>query len=395
MILAAFPPGTSDPVRMRIAYLTDVLAARTGVEQRRQLRERPSGEMTWSTGPLHDTEAQYLAGLIYAGQAEAHGVPLWPFPRWLSQNRAAGSTVLYLSPGPGLLWFGSNVALVRAGQAEIRGIASITGDPPTAINLQEPLQSFWPAGTTVYPVATGYLRPQQPQSWHALAIAGATLTFDIPSLGALDLGATADPPEYHNLEVLDAMPNRRGSEEDQADRLIDVLDPGTGPIWIDSPSEAPTLLRQGFLQTMLLETDVLPFIAFLDRRRGRGTPFFVPSWQQDLSLAAAVSQGASQFTVQLCGYTERLFATGTGRRMLAVRPPTGTWSYHDVTQAVVQGSVEQLTIDPVAPVAWPVGSLISFLRFCRLERDGVEFEFWRPAAMEAQLVLRELLNAAE
>src|SRR5512136_929381 len=118
MILAAFPPGGADPVRMSIAYLTDVMTARTGLEQRRQLRERPSGEMTWSTGPLHGTEAQQLAGLIYAGQAEAHAVPLWPFPRWLAQNAAVGATVLNLSAGPGLLWFGDYVALVRSGRAE-------------------------------------------------------------------------------------------------------------------------------------------------------------------------------------------------------------------------------------------------------------------------------------
>ncbi len=393
MILAAFPPGTTDPSRMRIAYLTDVINARTGLEQRRQLREWPSGEMTWSTGPLHGPEAQYLAGLIYAGQAEPHAIPLWPFPRWLAQNVSAGALSLPLTPGPGLLWFGAHVALVRPGQAEIRGIQSITGDPPTSITLSEGLENPWPAGTAIYPVAAGYLRPQQPQTWHALAIAGAMVTVDIPSLGELVLGSVADPPTFQSLEVLDTMPNRVGEEEDVAGRLIEVLDPGTGPVWIDSPSEAPTLLRQQFLRTMMAESDVLPFVAFLDRRRGRGVPFLVCSWQQDLTLAAGVSAGATQITVHPCGYPELLFATGTGRHLIGVRhPTTGNWSYHEVTAAILDGSVERLTIDPSAPVAWPIGSLISFLRFCRLESDDVEIDFWRPGAMQAQLAIRELLG---
>lgn len=390
-----FPPGAAEPVRMRIAYLTDVLTTRSGLEQRRQLRERPSGEMTWATGPLQGAEAQQLAGLIYAGQAEAHPVPLWPFPRWLAQNAAVGSTVLNLSPGPGLLWFGSYVALVRSGGAEIRGVASITGDPPTAIQLAEPLETAWPAHSVVYPVATGYLRAQQPQTWHGLSTAGATLTLDIPTLGELILGATDAPPQFLTLEVLDTMPNRAGAEEDTAERLIEVLDPGTGPIWIDSPSDAPTLVRQGFLRTMLSEADVLPFIAFLDRRRGQGVPFLVPSWQQDLTLAAAVSLGATQITVLPCGYPEHFFAIGTGRRMIGVRhPKTGSWYYHEVTAAILYGSVEKLTIDPAAAVAWPVGSLISFLRFCRLDRDDVELEFWRAGATQAELTMRELIPDA-
>ncbi len=390
MILAAFPPGSADPVRMRIAYLTDVLTARTGLEQRRQLRGLPGGELAWSTGPLHGTEAQHLAGLIYAGQADPHAVPLWPFPRWLAQGASVGATVIYLSAGPGLLWFGAHVALVRAGQAEIRTISSITGDPPTAIHLAEPLQYAWPAGSTVYPAATGYLRPQQQQTWHALATAGASLTLDIPSLGELDLGSTPNPPELLGVEVLDVMPNRVGPEEDLADRIIDALDPRTGTIWIDSPADAPVLTRQSFAWTMLTEAEVLPFIAFLERRRGQAMPLLAPSWQQDLTLAAATALGATQFTVQLCGYTDNLFGMGTGRRMLALRPPAGAWSYHDVTASVVQGSVERLTINPPAPVAWPLGTLVSFLRFCRLERDDVEIDYWRPGAMQAELALREL-----
>lgn len=390
MILAAFPPGGADPVRMRIAYLTDVLTARSGLEQRRQLRDRPSGEMAWSTGPLHGAEAQELAGLIYAGQADAHAVPLWPFPRFVSQDMPAGSYIIPLRPGPRLLWFGSNVALVRPGYAEICPLVCIGGDPPSSLQLMDPTQAAWKAGTTVYPAATGYLRPQQPQTWHALMTAGATLTLDLPSLGQLILGSMPAPPTILGVEVLDVMPNRVGTEEDTADRRIDVLDPRTGPIWVEATSEAPALVRHNFVWTMLREDEVLPFVAFLERRRGQAIPFLVPSWQQDLILASAVSAGAEHLTVQPCGYADRLFATGTGRRMLALLPPGGSWSYHDVTQAADQGAVEALTISPPAPVAWTLGTLVSFLRYCRQERDDVEISFWRPGAMQTELPLREI-----
>lgn len=394
MILAAFPPGGADPVRMRIAYLTDVLTARTGLEQRRQLRERPSGEMTWSTGPLHGTEAQHLAGLIYAGQADAHAVPLWPFPRWIASDVAAGDYTIPLRTGTGLVWFGMSVALVRSGHAEIYPLQSVNGYTPTALHLAEPLQTQWKAGATVYPIATGYLRSQQAQTWAALAIAGATLTFDLPSLGTMRLGNTTAPATILGVDVLDVMPNRTGSAEDLADRRREVLDPRTGPIWIEALSDAPSLVRNSFVWTMLREDEVLPFLAFLERRRGQAVPFLVPSWQQDLILASAVSAGGEQLTVQPCGYVDRLFATGTGRRMLAVRPPVGSWSYHEVIAAAGQGGVEALTIGPPAPVAWPLGTLISFLRYCRLDRDDLEVTFWRPGAMQTDLATKEITAPA-
>ena len=312
LLPALFPPGTADPFRLRIAYLTDVLTARSGIEQRRQLRACPAGEMTWSTGPLSELEAQELAGLIYAGQAVGHMVPLWPFPRYLASDVVLHDSSLLLLPGPALFWWGMRAALVRPGHAEVYSIASIEDDPPT-LHLSTAVTSSWPAGSSIFPIATGYLRPQQAQIWEALAIAGATLTFDIPSLGQLHAGGSPAPPEILGAEVLEVEPNRVGPVEDMNDRRLDLFDPRTGAVWIDAPSSAPRLARN-FLWTILDEDQVLPLIAFLDRRRGQGLPFFVPSWQQDLTLASAVEAGADRITVERCGYSQQMWEIGASRR---------------------------------------------------------------------------------
>lgn len=379
-------PNGAEPVNLRLGYTTNILLARSGMEQRRQLRTQPRGSISWLAALLEARQAQRMAGFIYQGQAVAHAVPLWPLRRWLTSDVHVGDHTLHLAPSAGVCWFGTAVAIYRSDRLEVRSVSGVSANE---IILAQPLMQDWPSGTAVCPVVQGFLRPQQTMRWESLLCASVPLVFDVPSFGPVALTLPV-VPTFLDTEVLDVMPNRSGPVDDEFDRRMEVLDSGTGLPWIDPLEPAPGVTRT-FRWSAFGAGEIHRLLSFLIARRGCAIPFWAPTWQQDLSLAANKNAGAAEILIENCGYTTGQFARGLGRRHLAVLTRGGSWSYYAVTAAADEGDSERLTISPPAAGAWTVqGTLISFLRFCRLAEDEVELTCHSPEVFEAAIPYCEL-----
>jgi hypothetical protein len=92
-----------------------------------------------------------------------------------------------------------------------------------------------------------------------------------------------------------------------------------------------------------------------------------------------------------------MFGTTQARRHLASFALDRDASYHAVTAAVDPDDqlTETLTLDPATGAAWPVATtILSFLRFSRLEDDEVEIVWESPQVAQAIIRVRELPNEA-
>lgn len=383
-------PNSGNPVLLRLGWLTDILTARSSVEQRRQLRILPAGSMTWEVRSF-EVESGGMASLLFGGQGSPLAIPLWPFGRLLSAGVDAGDTTIPLEPGSGTFWVGTQAAFIREGQvSEVRDVSLIAADE---LELAEPLDYAWPAGTEVYPVVDGYLKAQQPMSWESRQASATLLTVDIPTFGAIER-TYPQVPSWLGVEVLEVMPNRSGSVVDDFDRASFVQESRTGAPWVEALT-AESRLQRSFVWTALGAAEVLQMLRFLETRRGAANPFWVPTWQQDLSLyTSAVSTDGSMIRIRECNYTDGQFAHGLNRRNIAVRLHGGTsWSYHVVTASENLGDYEELTIIPPVPASWPKETtLVSFLRLCRLENDEVELTCHNPGVVEASIPMIELVG---
>ncbi len=197
---------------------------------------------------------------------------------------------------------------------------------------------------------------------------------------------------YLGLDVLDqAAHNRRGVFQDDSQRAFDLLDTGTGTRSSDARGSAPTPVRP-FLWTCVGRSAVAALRAFVHARRGRAVPFWVPTYQRDLTLATDLVSGASTATVLWVGYTQHLFPN-TGRRHLAFIQPGGTMLLRKVTGATDPGTAttEDLALDSaVSPTQPAATTILSFLRLCRLESDEVVLEWGSRGTCEATLHLHDL-----
>ncbi len=178
---------------------------------------------------------------------------------------------------------------------------------------------------------------------------------------------------YLGYDVLERKPSRPGPVAEGTERAHEVLDTRTGTRWTDL-LEAAAVGDRPFHWPCFGRAEALAQRQWLDARKGLVVPFWVPTWEPDLSLAVDAPSGAGTITIQRIEYAGLVWAGSYARRHLAVYSRGAAASYHYVSGATDSGGeTETLTLTPPPPVDWPAATTkLSFLRFCRLRESHVE-----------------------
>ena len=202
---------------------------------------------------------------------------------------------------------------------------------------------------------------------------------------------------YLGYDTLEINYNRLGAFQERHRRKFVLLDSKTGSRTADEQAPAPAPIRP-FTWTALGDVEIAAMRAFLHARMGRAVPFWLPSFQWDLSLAQDVVQNQAIVTIHWVRYVQQMWGTTGARRHIAV------WTlgfpemdFYRVSDAVDPGDylTETLTLDPPAIRNYPVAQrILSFLKLCRLDQDLVEVSYPRVGAAEATIRVRELPTAA-
>ena len=202
--------------------------------------------------------------------------------------------------------------------------------------------------------------------------------------------------QWQGFDILETEPNRLGPLEDNVERDFVLLDSRTGKRWADELTAAPAMMRP-FVWTAFSRAQAQEMREFLDARKGRAIPFWLPSWQQDLGLRTDAIQAQTILELEWVRYTQLMFPDSAARRHLRVFGLGEAPSYHYIDDAEDPGDwiEESITITPGAPRDLPAATTtLSFLRLCRLEDDEVEVAWESRAVAHAILRVREIPNEA-
>lgn len=196
---------------------------------------------------------------------------------------------------------------------------------------------------------------------------------------------------WQGYTVLPVEPSRDGAIPETITRGARLFENPTGVQGVRVHTAAPAPAR-AFTWYASGDQAIVELEAFLDDRRGIVVPFWVPSYQADLVLAQDAAPGTSTIQIRWAGYTSRLFPS-SGRRDLALFLPDGTPEFHRVTDAAapVAYQPETLTVSPVTTREHPMArTLVSFLKFVRLDEDETEIVWETRAVARATIRVREL-----
>ncbi len=384
------PSGTS-PMMLDVGYLTDIIPSRTGAEQRVQLRAVPRRAVEFPVLAADAFESQAAIAALYPNQGGLVTVPLWPYTERLTAQAALGATSFSVSDTANVPWeAGSKVLLwLDPLNNELLPLSSAGGG---VVTTSAPSGRIWPVGTLLVPALSARSGGEQALERPT----GHILTTD--SAFEMEINASAalpSPPAagttYQSIEVLTLPLEQLASDPESLQRPLLVMKPLTTLAYVERPTVSPRS-RRTLTWTCFSRSHAKDLVAFVDRRRGRLKPFWLPSGRHDVSLAQDAASGAGSVRVWSSGYGAAIWPLGPYRRHLALRRPSGAYDFRKVT-AVTQNldGTETLTLSSTLSAALPMaGSMVSHLILYRLDEDLVRIAFRTVAFAEAQFPLLEL-----
>jgi hypothetical protein len=383
-------PDWASGVKESISFLTDVFKAYSDNEQRRGLRQIPRRGVKFRATALTARNAAGMESLLWGWQALPYAVPWWQDATALTADTPAGSFSIpcdttdrqFAAGGIVIVW-------VDEYTFEALTIAAVFADHVTTT---EATLLTWFAGksTLVMPcfLARVGTSVKVDRLWSAadsidLEFAGeAQQPAPTPSISL---------PTFKGFPVLEQSPNWISDLNRTYNRSIGLLDPKIGPITVISKAQTP-IVEQEFPWYLENHAAVTKFRAFLLGQFGQLSPFWIPTWDQDLVLAHDLGSADTGVTIASEFYTRFLFPA-KARRYLAFIPADGSGNvYAKVTAAVDVGDgTEILTLEAAPGKVFPKATTqVSFLTFARLASDDSEIEWFSNDLAQATLRFQEV-----
>ena len=371
-------------VAERLEWLTDVMHAPTGAEQRRRQREAPRVFLEFDT--LHSgAERRQMEHVI-----SLNGAGDWDVP--LIQDGA----VLQVSPGPAATTLEADARLRRfvvGGRALVMAqdprrfeVHEVTAFSDTEIEIDAPLANGWPAGTVIVPLVQGRLDSVPSLPRFTGDDVQARISFRL--LEPMDWSAAHGMPSYRGAMVLEMPIAWSADPEHRPDRDVAVVDNSTGvPAFYDQPGIPLAAFR--YQVDLVGRDEMAGFRSLLYALAGRWTPIWVPSRAVDLVAVAPLASGSPLLDVQWMGISD--WPLQVNRRDVRIELADGTVLYRRILAvSALSASVERLVLDANLGVSIAASGvvLISFLCLCRQESDTNLLRYWSGDVVTSELSFR-------
>lgn len=378
----SFRANWREPVAERLAFLTDVLAASEGAEQRRSVRETP--RRTYEADfLLTSNERTFWDLFINALGGQEVVAPLYwevvTVPEALTAT--VSNRIEFDTSFREWQYHTGYLALLIRDSALDYEVVEIAGVDANGVDLAAPVARNWPKNTRLLPLRRVSLEQISEVRQPSAAVATVSAQFRIVGPNPW-VPASDTSPTYAGLPVFLSEPNWVQDLTFSQDREIDLLDRDVGLTYqIDATGRV--LLGQAHRWFLPGREKLAGFRDLIYRHRGRAGGFWLPTFKADLRLAASVSAGGTQITVENVGYGYTGGPT-SGREYIAIKHEGGTILRRILS--VIPGTsaaTERLNLDAPVGLALSPGQVrrISFADTARFDTD--EFEIVHYGGVDA------------
>lgn len=172
-------PDAAQPLLAHAGWLTAILAARDGREQRALFRTVPDLALEFTPADLEASRSARLDALLRHNNEAGYRLPWWPDAQPLAADLAAGTTAIPINTvGLTQLAAGADVLLYQApGVWELGTVQSV--DSETQLTLAAGTAATWTAGTVLVPVVRAVLATDHDTARVASFALAAPLTFRV------------------------------------------------------------------------------------------------------------------------------------------------------------------------------------------------------------------------
>lgn len=375
----------------RLQFLTDVIPALDGHEQRIALRKNPR-QFFDVRYALDLVERQRFETLVFDFSAGVFGLPLKHEELLLTAATSVGATLYPVANALDIDLRVGGLAVVISDSVtfDVIEIQAVTDTLITAVATS---LNAYPAGTPIMPLRTTTISSGIPVTRHPVELEEFRMTFRVTDndTGALAGDTTPGFWSTFNSRVLfDDCNVINGPVGNELTRRLWTIDNKTGLVNVSSIWDRNKRKSQkGFLARNRAE--ILTLRKLFIGLRGKQKAFYLPTFISDLTLDADLVTGLDTMDIVSVGYT-RFAQTRLPFTLLHIEFTDDTVLDRVVQSSViVSTTVERLTMD----TTWPANRTVSetrrieFYELVRFDSDEMRLLYQRAGQASTRLpVLR-------
>lgn len=367
------------PYRETLSFGTAFRSTITrGREQRVSYRKNPRQLFEWRLFLEDGTERTKVAMFLHSPRDVPFAIPAWHDLTTLTAAVTAGATVLPVAntsqgdfrvDGLVLIYKDSN------GTFEILSVASLTA---TTVTLNVGLTGGFAQGDIVAPVLIAALDSNPSGARWPSSDAVVNLALRVTDNDA-NIGSTAAWPTFNGRVLLDECNGVETTAPELFEQDVLRIDSRSGPVHLDASSwgRSQRVTEKTFrTATRSASWNLRQLLYAL---RGPAVAFYLPSFSNDLQVAATVTNATSTIDVTNVGYTRFVGATPEAPRNIIrlVFVDGSAPVYRTVTAATeVSATVERLTVNSAWGATYTTSQIrrIEFVELVRFDSDDLELE---------------------
>lgn len=370
LVLLMVEPNWSSQVIESLEWLTDVIKAYSGKEQRRCLRKNARRKFEFDF-MVQGLAAQEFENQLWGWQNRPYATPVFTDPCPLTVDLDVGTSVVPLNTLT-YSFDAYELAMIidSSGAYEVVQIAEVSD---TILLLSNPTQYAWSKGCTVYPMITARLPTETPYkrvTGHLIQ-GKLALSCEVGSIGAYT--PTADPvTTFNGYEVITYQPNWSGGIDFSGGFGVRTFDSATGKVDIATREDYAKLSRQH--QWLLpSRAAILAYREMLYRLKGRFGTVYVPTWNSDFTLARAHYASESALYV-LPNSFRQLVGVDPNRNKIMIRLKSGVTAYFTIDTVTADGDYDVLGLTSPFGIEITPDNIVGIhlLLLSRLAADRVE-----------------------
>lgn len=373
MMFAFAADWSQQPVEI-LEYKTDIFEAYDGTEHRSMLRDDPRRHVQFQYTVEGDVRRQ-LTALQYELQAKKITIPNWLSDTWATV-RQGDTSVTCDTTWLGLEAGDTAVLWQHAGLFDVKTVASISA---TSITFTDAVEAIFTGNVRVSKmnaytmqdsVAVNYITDD-------LANLRPTLTADIlDGLDWTDPLETSTSTTHNGIPVFDFKANRVEDLKFSFDRKIDYFETEVAAFQKIDMSTVPSIAQDVRVE-LDGKAEIKRMQSFINIVGGMHKPFYMPTNNSDLELAADVSYDTLTITIKNAGYTNYI-KKGGQLKNIAIKTYSGEIYPLEILDSVegLEG-VEHLTVAAATNVDINMNDVdkVCFLNFSRFASDRFEFKY--------------------
>ena len=373
-VVFSLMPDTSKSYLEKMTWVSSVITAHDGTEQRISINEYPDTQLTM-TVQQHREKIHNLDSLLWGWQHRIYALPLWHRAENLKATAYAGSTTVMCDTA--YAGFRVGETAIIWGDYDFFETFEVLEIRSDRLISRRPLQAGWPAGALVAACRSARLPQEVTGSWQHADLASVQLTFvltEVEQETPFEYG-----PTYRGSPMLLTPPNWVSPLEERNVRNIEIFESETKARFTVANSDVPYIVRTHawFLKG---KAKIHQYRGWLYSRRGRVVPFWAPSWKNDMSLAKRIEAGSLVLEINNIGY-RNFYGSRVGRQDIIIFLRNGQLLTRRITNAATGSeglNSEILSVDTeFSSVIEPSAvQMICFLGLHRLDADEVELD-WR------------------